>query len=166
MGVIDEVLVRHVAARANFTCCDAEALRVRPRLRLAVVTCMDSRIDLFRVLGLKLGDAHVLRNGGGLATDDALRSLVLSQQLLGTQEVMVIQHSDCGLEGLRDDELARRLESVSGVTPPYDFGGFSDVEKSVRTSLERIRNCPWLVRRDAVRGFVYDVTDGRLREVE
>lgn len=165
MGAIDELLVRHVAARANFTCCDAEDLRVRPRLRVAVMTCMDSRIDLFRVLGLKLGDAHILRNAGGLATDDALRSLVLSQQLLGTQEVMVIQHSDCGLEGLRDDDLAGRLESQSGAAPPYDFGGFSDIEKSVRTSLERIRDCPWLVRRDAARGFVYDVTSGRLREI-
>ena len=166
MGAIDELLVRHVAGRANFTCCDAEELRVRPRLKVAVVSCMDSRINLFKVLGLRVGDAHILRNAGGLATDDALRSLVLSQQLLGTQEVMMIQHTDCGLEGLRDDELADRLEASSGVAPPYAFGGFADVETSVRTSLERVRNCPWLVRRDAVRGFVYDVNAGRLHEVE
>jgi carbonic anhydrase len=166
MGAIDELLVRHVAGRVNVSCCDAEDLRVRPRLKVAVVCCMDSRINLFKVLGLRLGDAHVLRNAGGLATDDALRSLVLSQQLLGTQEVMVIQHTDCGLEGLRDADIAGRLEAKSGVAPPYDFGGFADADESVRASLERVRNCPWLVRRDAVRGFVYDVKTRELREVD
>lgn len=140
-------------------------LTARPKLKITVLTCMDARIKLFDVLGLRHGDAHILRNAGGLATDDALRSLVVSQQMLGTQEIMVIQHTSCGLEGVKDAEVAGRLEALTGEAPPFAVGGFADLDESVRASLERIRDCRWLVRRDAVRGFVYDVDSRGLREV-
>ena len=165
MGAIDELLARHRAGLARRTCCDADPGHAAPRLRVTVLTCMDGRIDPVRVLGLRLGDVHVLRNGGGLVTDDALRSLVLSQHALGTQEVMVIQHTSCGVQGLRDEQFADRLESQTGVDLDLDFGGFDDVEASVRASLAKVRECAWLVRRDAARGFVYDVANGQLREV-
>ena len=165
MGAIDELLARHRAALANRSCCDADVGHAKPRLRTVVLTCMDARIDPAKALGLRSGDAHVLRNAGGLMTDDALRSLVLSQQLLGTQEVMVIQHTSCGVHGLRDADLAGRLTSQTGVDLGLEFGGFDDVEASVRASLARVRDCAWLTRRDAARGFVYDVATGRLHEV-
>ena len=165
MGAIDELLARHRAAMAQRSCCDADTGHAKPRLRVAVLTCMDARIDPAKVLGLRSGDAHVLRNGGGIMTDDALRSLVLSQHALGTQEGMVIQHTSCGVHGLRDAELAGRLASQTGVDLGLEFGGFDDVDASVRASLAKVRDCAWLVRRDAARGFVYDVTTGQLREV-
>ena len=165
MGAIDELLARHEAGFV-ISSVRSEALDTpRPRLRIAVLTCMDARIKLFDVLGLRRGDAHVLRNAGGLATDDAMRSLLLSQHSLGTQEVMVIQHTDCGLHGLRDGDLAGRIEATTGYAVPFALGGFDDVDASVRSSLARLRSAPWLVRRDAVRGFVYDVATGKLREV-
>jgi carbonic anhydrase len=126
---------------------------------------MDARIDPVQVLGLRLGDAHVLRNAAGILTDDALRSIVLSQHKLGTQEVMVIQHTGCGLQGLHDAEVAGRIEATSGAPVPFAIGGFDDVDASVRTSLEGLRAAPWLARRDQVRGFVYDVDTRKLREV-
>ena len=165
MGAIDELLARHVAGRTTPPTGDDNLLTARPRLRITVLTCMDARIKLFDVLGLERGDAHILRNAGGLATDDALRSLVLSQQMLGTHEIMVIQHTSCGLENVKDADVAGRLEAQTGVAPPFEFGGFTDLDESVRTSLERIRACPWLTRRDAIRGFVYDVSTRALREV-
>jgi carbonic anhydrase len=137
----------------------------RPRLRLAIVTCMDARIDVAQAFGVRHGDAHVLRNAGGLVTDDVLRSLVLSQHLLGTVEVMVVQHTGCGLEGLRDAELARRLTAQSGETVPFAFGGFDDLHGSVRASVERVRTCPWLTTKNFVRGYVYETDTGRLHEV-
>lgn len=164
MGAIDELMARHTAGLTSPTCCET-GLPTKPRLRATVLTCMDSRIDLFRVLGLKLGEAHVLRNAGGLATDDAIRSLVLSQHKLGTQEIMVIQHTSCGLKDLHDEELAAHLEDRTGAAPPFDFGGFDDLDASVRDSVLRLRDCPWLERRDAIRGFVYDVDSFKLREV-
>lgn len=167
MGAIDELLSRHaagVAARsARFEPIDTP----RPRLRMAVLTCMDARIKLFDLLGLRHGDVHILRNAGGLATEDAIRSLVLSQHSLGTQEVMVIQHTDCGLHGVRDADLAGRIAAKTGHPIPFAFGGFDDVDDSVRGSVARLRDSPWLVgHRDAVRGFVYDVATGKLREVD
>jgi carbonic anhydrase len=165
MDAIDELLTRHEAGLATSTA-HAESIDTpRPRLRIAVLTCMDARIKLFDVLGLKHGDAHILRNAGGLATDDAMRSLLLSQHGLGTQEVMVIQHTDCGLQGLHDADLAGRIEDATGHPVPFAFGGFDDVDASVRASLTQLRAAPWLVRRDAVRGFVYDVATSKLREV-
>jgi carbonic anhydrase len=166
MGAIDELLARHRAGLVQRSCCDVETGHSKPRLRVAVLTCMDARIDPVKVLGLRPGDAHVLRNGGGLMTDDAMRSLVLSQHALGTEEVMVIQHTSCGVQGLRDGELAGRLATQTGVDMGLEFGGFDDVDASVRASLARVRDAAWLVRRDAARGFVYDVATSRLREVD
>lgn len=135
-----------------------------PRLRMAIVTCMDSRLDLFGAMGLHVGEAHLLRNAGGLPTDDVLRSLAISQRALNTREIVVIQHSDCGMEGF-DDEAFRTALSESGRTPPWSVPGFDDVRDSVRRSVRTIRDCPWLLHRDVVRGFVFDVATARLEEV-
>lgn len=164
MGAIDELLARHAAGHTNPGVGDFVD-SPRPKLRVTILTCMDARIDLFAVLGLRLGDAHILRNAGGLATEDALRSLLLSQHKLGTQEIMIIQHTDCGLEGVRDADVVGRVQATTGATVPFPIGGFDDVDESVRSSLERVRSAPWLARRDQVRGFVYDVESRKLREV-
>ncbi len=142
----------------------AGELPVPPALRLAIVACMDSRIDLFAMLGLHLGEAHMIRNAGGLITDDVLRSLVLSQALLGTREIVVIQHTGCGLHG-NEQRLRDRVAEVTGVEPPWVLGAFDDVEASTREQLEILRATPHLVGGDAARGFVYEVETGRLREV-
>ncbi len=160
---------RCLSANARFAESYAYAgLDAKPSRRLAVVTCMDARmLRLDEALGLETGDAHLLRNAGGLVTDDALRSLVLSTQVLGTREIIVIQHTKCGLIGLRDDELRARLESESGSSPdePARFLGFDDLETSVRAQLERVRTHPWLPGDTVARGFIYDVDTGRLEEV-
>ncbi len=142
----------------------AGELAVPPALKLAIVACMDSRIDLFGLLGLHLGEAHVIRNAGGLVTEDVLRSLTLSQALLGTRDIMVIQHTGCGLHGDEED-LRRRVAEVTGREPPGPLGAFADVDASVRRQLEALRAAPGLVRGDGARGFVYEVETGRLREV-
>jgi carbonic anhydrase len=139
-------------------------LPVRPALGLAIVACMDSRIDLFALLGLHLGEAHMIRNAGGLVTDDALRSLALSQSLLGTREIMVIQHTGCGLHG-DEEQLRARVAEATGAEPPSPLGAFSDVEASVRRQLDILRETPHLVGGASARGFVYEVETGRLREV-
>lgn len=126
---------------------------------------MDSRLDIFRIFGLDVGDAHILRNAGGLATDDMLRSLVVSQRLLETREIILMQHTDCGLNQLKEDEFRAKLTREVGSEPPYEFGAFRDVDLSVRRALERVRAHPFLPARDRVRGFVYDVDNGALREV-
>ena len=139
-------------------------LPVPPALGLAVVACMDSRIDLFALLGLHLGEAHVIRNAGGLVTDDVLRSLTLSQALLGTREVVLIQHTGCGLHG--DERVLReQVAAETGVEPPGPLGAFADVEASVRRQLDVLRAAPQLISGDTARGFVYEVETGRLREV-
>jgi carbonic anhydrase len=125
---------------------------------------MDARLDLFSLLGLRLGDAHIVRNAGGIVTDDVVRSLVLSQRSLGTIEVMVIQHTGCGLSGLDERALVETIEAEAGSRPPFPFEAFDDIDASVRRSLERIRTSPFLPHPKA-RGFVYDVETGRLREV-
>jgi carbonic anhydrase len=163
MVAIDELLARHTASLSRFS--PPDVVTPRPRLRVAVVTCMDARIDLFRVLGLRLGDVHMLRNAGGLVTDDVLRSLVLSQRRMGTLEVMMVQHTDCALYELRDADLLGRITAESEAEPPFTFGGFDDLDASVRQSMERVRDCPWLPSRQFVRGFVYDVDTSDLREV-
>lgn len=163
MVAIDELVARHEASVLRFT--PPSVLSPRPVLHVAIVTCMDARIDLFQAFGLRLGDVHMLRNAGGLVTDDILRSLVLSQRKLGTTEVMVVQHTDCGLHGVHDADLVGELAAATGVEPPFAFGGFEDLEESVRTSLKRVRDCPWLTARHAIRGYVYDVDTAELRAV-
>jgi carbonic anhydrase len=142
----------------------AGELAVPPALRLAIVACMDSRIDLFALLGLHLGEAHMIRNAGGLITDDVLRSLLLSQSLLGTREIMVIQHTGCGLCG-EEEDLRARVAEATGAEPPSSLGAFDDVEASVRRQLALLRATPQLIAGETARGFVYEVETGRLREV-
>jgi carbonic anhydrase len=163
MAAMDELEARNSAYVASGA--PPGDLDARPRLRLVIVTCMDARIDVARAFGVRPGEAHVLRNAGGLVTDDVLRSLVLSQQLLGTLEVMVVQHTGCGLQGLRDSDLAARLRTQTGETVPFAFGGFADLHESVRASVERVRACPWLTSTGFVRGYVYETDTGKLREV-
>ncbi len=135
-----------------------------PSLQLAVLTCMDSRIDLFGALGLKLGEAHLVRNAGGIASDDAIRSLLLSQWLLGTRSIMVIHHTRCGLETFDESALQDEITNELHVKPPFRFGAFADVEEDTRLTVRTLRESPFLSDAE-VRGFVYDVDDGELREV-
>ena len=142
----------------------AGELPVPPALNLAIVACMDSRIDLFALLGLHLGEAHVIRNAGGLVTDDVLRSLTLSQALLQTREIMIVQHTGCGLHG-DESALRERVASATGAEPPWPLGAFPDVDASVRHQLAVLRDAPSLIGGAGARGFVYEVETGRLREV-
>ncbi len=139
-------------------------LATTPRRHLAVLTCMDSRLDLFGALGLDLGEVHLIRNAGGLATDDAIRSLLLSQQLLATRAVMVVHHTRCGLESDDAAALEERIAAAVPARPPFALGAFSDVEASVRATVATLRESPFVISTE-VRGFVFDVDDGELREV-
>lgn len=136
-----------------------------PARRAAVVTCMDARMETGRLLGLAEGDVHVIRNAGGVVTDDVLRSLTISQRLLGTREIVVIQHTGCGMMTFRDDDLKDEIEAETGLRPPFAMEAFRDLEANVRQSLRRIRACPFLPIRDQASGFIYDVKTGRLTEV-
>ncbi|HEX5851990.1 MAG TPA: carbonic anhydrase [Solirubrobacteraceae bacterium] len=152
-------------ARARAEELAAPGLSPRPRRRVAVLACMDARIDLFPMLGLEHGDAHIIRNAGGLATDDALRSLSISQRLLGTEEIVVVMHEDCGLHGASEDQFAQAL-AADGVLPDWRLGAFEDVDATLRHSLARLRSSPELIAHDRIRGFVFDPETGILREVE
>lgn len=163
MDVIDELLADN---RAFAESLPVKHLDVRPSRRLAIVTCMDSRLDVFAALGLGNGEAHVLRNAGGVITDDVIRSLAISQRRLGTREVMLIHHTDCGMQKLTDDGFRAELQEATGVSPAFAIESFGDVEADVRQSILRVRRSPFLAHRDAVRGFVYDVDTHALREVE
>ena len=162
MTTADDMLT-FAASRADTLA--APGLSPRPRRKVAVLSCMDTRIDLFPMLGIERGDAHVIRNAGGLVTDDALRSLSASQRLLGTEEIVVVMHDGCGLCGASEDEFAQAL-AADGVLPDWRLGAFEDVEATLRQSLQRLRSSPELSVRDRIRGFVYDPENGTLREVE
>ncbi|GAC1595018.1 MAG: carbonic anhydrase [Candidatus Velthaea sp.] len=136
-----------------------------PAKHVTIVTCMDSRIDNFRIFGLDSGEAHILRNAGGLVTDDVLRSLVLSQRRLQTRSVILMHHTNCGLHGTDEPAFVAEIVADTGHAPPYEFGAFSDIDEAVRRALARVREHPFLPHRDDVRGFVYDVQTGHLREV-
>ncbi len=138
---------------------------VVPAKHVAIVTCMDSRIDNFRIFGLESGQAHILRNAGGLVTDDMLRSLVLSQRLLQTREVILMHHTNCGLHRTDEPALRAAIAADTGQEPPYAFGAFADIDAAVRGAIARVREHPFLPHRDRVRGFVYEVETGHLREV-
>jgi carbonic anhydrase len=142
----------------------APGLSARPRRRVAILACMDTRIDLFPMLGLERGDAHIIRNAGGLATDDAIRSLSVSQRLLGTEEIVVVMHDGCGLHGASEDEFAHAL-AADGALPHWRLGAFDDVEATLRHSLVRLRSSQELPAREHIRGFVFDPESGALREV-
>jgi carbonic anhydrase len=161
MSHADEMLA-HAGAHAEELA--APGLSPRPRRRVAVLSCMDTRIDLFPMLGLERGDAHIIRNAGGLVTDDALRSLSASQRLLGTEEVVVVMHDGCGLHGASEDDFAAALAG-DGVLPSWRLGAFDDVEAALRHGLERLRASRELPAREHVRGFVYNPETGSLREV-
>jgi carbonic anhydrase len=139
---------------------------IRPRLRLAVVACMDSRLDLFGALGLEIGDAHLLRNAGGVITPDVLRSLAISQRELGTRDIVIVHHTQCGMDDFDDAAFRAELAAESGKAPDWDVPGFSDVRLDVRRSIERVRECGWLPHREHVRGFVFDVTTASIEEIE
>jgi carbonic anhydrase len=162
MSEIDELLRRNEAYAASF---DQGHLPAAPSRRLAIVTCMDARIDVHRILGLREGEAHILRNAGGVVTEDVIRSLTISQRLLGTREIMLIHHTDCGILTFRDDDLKDRIQAEIGIRPPFALEAFSDLEEDVRQSIRRLQASPFLPHKDAIRGFVYDVRTGRLREV-
>jgi carbonic anhydrase len=163
MDTIDELFENNKAFAAGLS---AQHLDVEPQRRLAIVTCMDSRLDVFAALGLGNGEAHVLRNAGGIITDDVIRSLAISQRRLGTREVMLIHHTDCGMQKITDDGFRMELQETTGVSPSFAIESFKDVEEDVRQSIRRVRATPFLLHRDIVRGFVYDVDTHRLREVE
>jgi carbonic anhydrase len=138
---------------------------VVPAKHLAIVSCMDSRIDVFDVFGLSIGDAHVIRNAGGIVTDDVLRSLVLSQRVLETREIVLVHHTDCGLQKIGEAQFQAELAEELGAPPPYEFGAFEDVDDAVRRAISRVREHRFLPHRDRIRGFVYEVDTGVLREV-
>jgi carbonic anhydrase len=161
MGTADEMLK---AAGGRASELSAPGLSPRPRRRVAVLACMDTRLDVFRMLGLERGDAHIIRNAGGLATDDAIRSLSISQRLLGTAEIVVVMHDGCGLHGASEDEFAQAL-AADGVLPSWRLGAFDDVEEALRHSLARLRSSRELPARDQIRGFVFDPETGAMREV-
>jgi carbonic anhydrase len=163
MDTIDSLLENNQAFAAGLA---ERHLDVEPQRHLAIVTCMDSRLDVFAALGLAHGEAHVLRNAGGVITDDVIRSLAISQRRLGTREVMLIHHSDCGMQKVTDDGFRMELQETTGVAPAFAIESFNDVEEDVRQSIRRVRSSPFLPHRDVVRGFVYDVDSHRLTEVE
>jgi carbonic anhydrase len=162
MSVIDELVANNDGFAAALP---DRHLDVHPSRQLAIVTCMDSRLDVFAALGLHDGEAHVLRNAGGVITDDVIRSLAISQRRLGTREVMLIHHTDCGMQKLTDDGFRTELMETTGVAPAFAIESFSDVDADVRQSILRVRRSAFLPHRDLVRGFVYDVDTHRLREV-
>jgi carbonic anhydrase len=145
---------------------DEQHLDAAPQRHLAIVTCMDCRLDVLAALGLGIGEAHVMRNAGGVVTDDVIRSLAISQRKLGTREVMLIHHTACGMQTITDDGFRAELQESTGISPSFAIESFGDVDADVRQSILRVRRSPFLLHRDAVRGFVYDVDTHRLREVE
>lgn len=161
-GTIDELIANNTRYADGLA---PVHLPVEPQRRLAIVTCMDSRLDVFAALGLENGEAHVLRNAGGVITDDVIRSLAISQRRLGTREVMLIHHSDCGMQKVTDDGFRAELQAATGTAPAFAIESFTDLDADVRQSLLRARRSEFLLHRDAIRGFVYDVDTHRLREV-
>jgi carbonic anhydrase len=161
MSVTDELLENNAAYAADFT----GGLPSPPARAIAIVACMDARLQIEPMLGLRSGDAHIIRNAGGIVTDQEIRSLTISQRLLGTREIVLVHHTGCGMVSTTDAEFAAALERDTGSTPPWSGGFFADAETDVRESLARIRASEFLPFRDAVRGFVFDITTGRLSEI-
>lgn len=164
MSVIDEVLAANqIYAQTH----ELRPLTPRPQRKLAILTCMDTRLSI-RTMGLKTGDAHIIRNAGGIVTDDSLRSLVVSHHLLGTEEFMIINHTDCGLMHATEEELRARIQNRTGTAAvaPAFFYAFKNIDENVRHQLQKLRTHPWIPKEVAVRGFVYDVVTGLLREIK
>jgi carbonic anhydrase len=163
MSATDQLLQNNQTYAAEFSKGD---LPLPPAMKVAVLACMDARLDVHKILGLQEGDAHVIRNAGGVATDDAIRSLVISQRLLGTEEVILIHHTDCGMLTFKDDDVKSQIEQDTGIRPAFALEAFGDLEGDVRQSMARIKSSPFVPRKTSVRGFVYDVRTGRLAEVQ
>jgi carbonic anhydrase len=162
MTETDTLLENNESYAASF---DKGDLPLPPGRKVAVLACMDARLDPAKALGLDEGDAHVIRNAGGVASDDALRSLAISQHLLGTEEIVLLHHTDCGMLTFTDEDFAQKMEAETGIRPAWRTLSFTDLDEDVRKTLERIRESPFIPRTDKVRGFVYEVETGRLREV-
>lgn len=162
-GVTGELLANNERFAEAF---DRAGLPIPPSLNLAVVACMDARLDAIAALGLEPGQAHVIRNAGGVVTDDVIRSLTISQRALGTREIILIHHTDCGMATLTEDGFRAQILDDTGMTPPFAIESFGDVDTDVRQSIARLRSSPFLPHKDRIRGFVYEVETGRLREVE
>jgi carbonic anhydrase len=162
MSVTDELLKNNEGYAATF---DKGDLPLPPARKVAVVACMDARLNPYGILGLQEGDAHVIRNAGGVVTDDEIRSLAISQRLLGTEEIVLIHHTDCGMLTFTDDEFKRQIQDEIGIKPEWAAESFDDLEGDVRQSIARIKASPFIPNKDFVRGFVYEVETGRLREV-
>ena len=163
MSVTDELLRNNEAYAESFEKGD---LPLPPARGVAVVACMDARLDVHKILGLEEGDAHVIRNAGGVITDDEIRSLAISQRLLGTREIILIHHTDCGMLTFTDEELKQQIHEEVGMKPHFSMESFSDLEEDVRQSMRRIRANPFIPHTESVRGFIYEVETGRLREVD
>ena len=163
MSNTDDLLRNAESYAASF---DKGDLPLPPARKVAVVACMDARLTPSALLGLQEGDAHVIRNAGGVVTDDAIRSLAISQRLLGTEEIILIHHTDCGMLTFTDDEFKRAVQDDVGIKPHWSAEAFPDLEEDVRQSIARIKASPFIPRKESVRGFVYEVETGRLREVE
>ncbi|HKC21485.1 MAG TPA: carbonic anhydrase [Gaiellaceae bacterium] len=162
MSVTDELLENAARYAEGF---DRGDLPLPPAKRVAVLACMDARLDPHALLGLSEGDAHVIRNAGGVVTDDEIRSLSISQRLLGTEEIILIHHTDCGMLTFEDDAFRRAIQEETGIKPEWAVEAFDDLEDDVRQSIARIKSSPFIPKKDQVRGFVYDVKTGRLTEV-
>ena len=162
MAAIDDLLENNTGYAASFNQGDAP---LPPALGLAVVACMDARLDTHALLGIGVGDAHVIRNAGGVVTDDAIRSLTISQRLLGTTSIMLIHHTDCGMLTFRDDDVKDAIAADTGIRPSFAMEAFPDLDGDIRQSIARIKASPFIPNTDDVRGFVYDCATGKLNEV-
>ena len=163
MTATDRLLENNAAYASAF---DQPDLPMPPSMPVAIVACMDARLDVYRALGLALGDAHVIRNAGGVVTEDAIRSLAISQRLLGTREIVLIHHTDCGMLTFKDDDVREAIYEETGIRPPFALEAFPDLDGDLRQSIARIKASPFLPHTDEVHGFVYDVQTGRLRAVD
>jgi carbonic anhydrase len=162
MSVTDALIANNAAYAAEF---DKADLPMPPARKVVVLACMDARLNPYGILGLEEGDAHIIRNAGGVVTDDEIRSIAISQRLLGTEEIILIHHTDCGMLTFTDDEFRRSIQDETGIKPEWAAEAFPDLEEDVRQSIARIAASPFIPRKDSVRGFVYEVETGRLREV-
>jgi carbonic anhydrase len=159
----DELLANNESYAASF---DKSDLPLPPAKKVAIIACMDARLNVYGALGLQEGDAHVIRNAGGVVTDDEIRSLAISQRLLGTEEIVLIHHTDCGMLTFTDDDFKAAIQQDTGIKPAWSAEAFGDLDEDVRQSIARVKASPFIPKKDAVRGFVYEVETGKLREVK
>lgn len=163
MSTVDQLVQNNQQYAASF---DQADLPMPPARQVVVIACMDARLDVYRLLGLQLGEAHVIRNAGGVVTEDAIRSLLISQTALGTNEVALIHHTDCGMLTFKDDDVREQVREQTGIRPPFALEAFPDPDDDVRQSMERIKASPFVPNKNGLRGFVYEVESGALREVK